>query len=227
MQVNQRRIIIIGAGFLQVPAIKISKELGLFTIVFDYNKEALGMKLADLPIVISTRDIEGCVREAKNIARNTKIDAVITVGTDASSTVAALQAALDLAGNKFEDAYAASNKIKMRERFKMHNVPQPNFYPAWSYDDALSIFHKLNKPLVVKPADNMGARGVMKISDEEQVLYSFNRAKSASPSGEVIIEEFMDGPELSIDMLIFEDDIHVTGIADRIIEFPPYFLEIF
>ncbi len=225
MLTQQKSIIIIGAGVLQVPAIKIARELGLFSIVFDYNIEALGMKFADLPVVVSTRDIEGCVRSAKSIAENHRIDAVITVGTDASSTVAAVQAALDLPGNRFEDAYAATNKIKMRQRFAEHNIPQPNFYPVWTYDDALEAFNKLQKPVVVKPVDNMGSRGCMKIEKEGTLRNGFNRAKSASTSGEVILEEYMDGPELSIDMLIYGDEIFVTGVADRVIEYPPFFIE--
>lgn len=220
-----KRIIIIGAGLLQVPAIQIAKDMGLYTIVLDYNKDAPGMKIADYPIIASTRDVDGCVRVARALSKEIGIDGVITVGTDASSTVAAVANALGLPGNRFEDAYAASNKIRMRERFKKNNVPQPNFFPVWNYDEAVEAYRNLTKPVVIKPADNMGARGVMKVSDEKDVLNAFNRAKSASPSGEVIIEEFMEGPELSIDMLIYNDEIYVTGVADRIIEYPPFFIE--
>ena len=220
-----KRIIIIGAGLLQVPAIQIAQEMGLHTIVFDYNKDAHGMKIADYPMVVSTRDVDGSVRAARDLSQKMDIHGVITVGTDASTTVAAVANALGLPGNRFEDAYAASNKIRMRERFKKNNVPQPDFFPVWNYEEAMEAYKHLNKPVVVKPADNMGARGVMKVANENDILAAFNRAKSASPSGEVIIEEFMDGPELSIDMLIYNDEIHVTGVADRIIEFPPFFIE--
>lgn len=220
-----KRIIIIGGGLLQAPAIQIAQEMGLFTIVADYNKNAYGMKIADYPLVVSTRDVDGNVRAARTLSKQMKIDGVITIGTDASTTVAAVATALGLPGNRFEDAYAATNKIRMRERFRKNNVPQPNFYPVWNYEEAKEAFVRLNKPVVVKPADNMGARGVMKISYENEILNGFNRAKSASPSGEVIVEEYMDGPELSIDMLIYENEIFVTGIADRIIEHPPFFIE--
>ena len=220
-----KRIIIIGAGLLQVPAIQIAQEMGLYTIVFDYNKDAPGMKIADYPMIVSTRDVDGSVRAARDLSQKMEIHGVITVGTDASTTVAAVANALGLPGNRFEDAYAASNKIRMRERFKKNNVPQPNFFPVWNYEEAIEAYKHLNTPVVVKPADNMGARGVMKVSSESDVLAAFNRAKSSSPSGEVIVEEFMDGPELSIDMLIYNDEIYVTGVADRIIESPPFFIE--
>ena len=173
-----KRIIIIGAGLLQVPAIQIAKDMGLYTIVLDYNKDAPGMKIADYPIIASTRDVDGCVRVARALSKEMGIDGVITVGTDASSTVAAVANALGLPGNRFEDAYAASNKIRMRERFKKNNVPQPNFFPVWNYDEAVEAYRNLTKPVVIKPADNMGARGVMKVSDEKDVLNAFNRAKT-------------------------------------------------
>ncbi|MBI4976334.1 MAG: alpha-hydroxy-acid oxidizing protein [Spirochaetes bacterium] len=222
---SQERIIIIGAGVLQMPAIEIAQEMGLYTIVCDYNREAPGMKIADYTVIVSTRDVDGNVRIARELASKMHIHGVITAGTDASMTVAAVANALNLPGIKFEDASAATNKIKMRERFAIHKVPQPGFFPSWTYAEALAAFRKLEKPVVVKPADNMGSRGVMKVEKEIDMLYAFQRAKSASPSGEVIVEEYMDGPELSIDMLIHDGTIHITGVADRIIEYPPYFVE--
>ena len=104
---------IIGAGILQAPAIKIAKEMGLLTVVSDYNSDAYGMKLAYFPIVMSTRDVDGTVRMAKEFMQKRPIHGVITVGTDASLTVAAVQHALDLPGNRIDVAEATTNKIKM------------------------------------------------------------------------------------------------------------------
>ncbi len=216
---------IIGAGILQVPAIKIAKEMGLYTVVTDYNKNAIGLKYADYPIIMSTRDVDGTVRVAKEFNKIRKIDGVITVGTDASLTVAAVQHALDLPGNKIEVAEATTNKIKMRRRLKEKGIPEPEFYSCWSYDDVINASKNLGFPFVIKPADNMGARGVMRVDKFEVIRFAYERAKNASPRGEIIAEEYMEGPELSIDALIWEDKIYITGVADRIIEFPPYFVE--
>jgi len=221
----QKVIFIIGAGILQAPAIRTAKEMGLRTAVTDYNENAYGMKLADFPIVMSTRDVDGTVRVAKQFTRTRRIDGVITVGTDASLTVAAVQHALDLPGNRIDVAEATTNKIKMRRRLREHAVPEPEFYACWSYDDVMEAARELKYPFVIKPADNMGARGVMKVKGPEVVRFAYERAKSATPRGEIICESFMDGPELSIDALIWNGDIHITGVADRIIEFPPYFVE--
>ncbi|HQE60531.1 MAG TPA: ATP-grasp domain-containing protein, partial [Spirochaetota bacterium] len=221
----KKTIMIIGGGLLQLPAIQTAKKMGLQVIVTDYNPEAVGMKFADIPLVISTRDFEGTVREARRQNKLTPINGVLTVGTDASMTVSAVASALNLPGIKFEDAEAATNKVKMRTRFKEHKVPSPKFYPVWSLADAKKACDKLKFPVVIKPCDNMGARGVMLIKEKGMITEAYQNAKDSSPSGELIIEEFMDGPELSIDAVIYKGKITFTGIADRIIEDQPFFIE--
>ncbi len=221
----KKTIMIIGGGLLQTPVITTAKKMGYQVIVTDYNPDAIGMKDADIPIVMSTRDVQGSVRVAKRQNEITPISGVLTVGTDASMTVAAVANALNLPGIKFDDAEAATNKLKMRMRFKEHNIPSPAFLPVWSLSDAKKGCKIIGYPVVMKPSDNMGARGVMRIDNANQVADAFKFAKSASPSGELIIEQFMEGPELSIDAIIFNEEITITGVADRIIEYPPNFVE--
>jgi biotin carboxylase len=218
-------LMIVGAGILQAPAIRIAQEMGLLTLVTDYNRNAYGMKLSDFPTVMSTRDVDGTVRVAKEFSKKHRIDGVFTVGTDASLTVAAVQHALDLPGNRLDVAEATTHKVKMRSRLRERGVPQPEFFSCWKYDDAVDAARALGFPFVIKPVDNMGARGVMRVDKAEVIRFAYERAKSASPRGEVICEGFMDGPELSIDALVWNGEIHITGIADRIIEYPPYFVE--
>jgi len=221
----KKTIMIIGGGLLQVPVIQTAQKMGLQVIVTDYNPNAIGMKHADIPIVMSTRDIDGSVRVARSQNELTPISAVLTAGTDASMTVAAVASALDLPGIKFEDAEAATNKIKMRMRLTEKQVPCPKFLPVWSLSDAKKACGILKFPVVIKPADNMGARGVSRIDSRSQIAEAFKFAKSASPSGELIIEEYMEGPELSLDAVIHDGEITITGVADRIIEYPPFFVE--
>ncbi|MDH5680924.1 MAG: ATP-grasp domain-containing protein, partial [Spirochaetota bacterium] len=221
----KQHLMIIGGGLLQVPAIQTAKEMGLTTIVTDYNKEAYGLKLADYPIVMSTRDIEGTVRVGRAFHEQIKLDGVFTVGTDASMTVAAVAGALNLPGIKFDNALAATNKLKMRQRFKEAGVPSPDYVGCWTIEETLKAYHALGGKVVIKPTSNMGARGVRRVFDEMDVEAAFQSAKKNSPSGEVIVEEFMDGCELSIDALIFNNKIYIAGIADRTIKHEPYFVE--
>ena len=222
---SKKHIMIIGAGILQVPAIQIAHEMGLSTIVTDMNPNAYGLKISHHPIVMSTKDIEGTVRAARELNKTVKIDGVMTIGTDASMTVAAVANALNLPGIKTSVAEAAVNKMKMRNKLKTAGVPVPEYRSVWSYEELVNAFKELSCECVLKPTDNMGARGVRKVTNEKELKQAFELAKSCSPSGELILEEYMQGPELSIDALIWKDEIHICGVADRIIEYPPYFVE--
>ncbi|MCB1322646.1 MAG: alpha-hydroxy-acid oxidizing protein, partial [Leptospiraceae bacterium] len=224
----QRNIIIIGGGTLQVPLIETILGMGLNPCVFDMSMDAPGMKLAGRAIKMSTRDIDGCVREARLLHNSVPIHGVITAGTDASRAVAAIAGALELPGIRYADAEAASNKVLMRKRLRKHGVPVPDFYPVWSVKEAREAMDELQFPLVIKPADNMGARGVIKIERREDIYAAFRHARRNSPTGEMILEEYMPGPELSIDALSWNDGRArlITGIADRIIAREPYFIEL-
>lgn len=222
----KRTILIIGGGLLQVPIIQTAKTMNLKTLVADMNPESIGFRIADDRILMSTKDVEGMVREAKRYAQSHSIHGVVTAGTDASMTVAAVANSLDLPGIRFIDAEACSNKVKMRRRLKDHGVPIPNFAPVWNIQDARDALDFLKFPLVIKPADNMGARGVIKVENREELQAAFKHAKKFCPTGELILEEYMVGPEVSVDALSFNGKFRITGIADRIIEREPYFIEV-
>ena len=221
-----KHLLIVGGGVFQVPAIKTAKSMGLKVAVTDYNPEAEGMLLADYPIEVSTRNINLTVNMAKQFHRACPLDGVLTVGTDASQTVAAVADALNLPGIPFEVAERATDKIKMRQVLKNKNVPVPDFRPIWTLEECSEAIKDLSLPLVIKPCDNMGARGVRKIENLDELIPAFREAKEASISGKLILEEFMEGAELSLDALVFEGKIYITGVADRIIERAPYFVEI-
>lgn len=221
-----KTLMIIGGGTMQIPAIRVAKEMGLQVIVTDYNPNALGFSMADVNIIMSTKDIEGSVRAAREYTQTGRIDGIITVGTDASMTVAAVANTLGLPGIRFEVAERATNKIKMRHCFAQNRIPSPRFYEAWTIHDAYKAAKELGFPLVVKPSDNMGARGVVKVESKDEIRKAFQEAKAASPSGEIVLEEFMPGDELSIDALVYDRKVIFAGIADRIIDFPPYFVEL-
>ena len=224
--VEGKTILIIGGGLLQVPIIQTAKTMRLHTVVADMNPSSIGFQIADEAIVMSTKDVEGMVRESKKFAQNSQIHGVITAGTDASMTVAAVASALQLPGIRFVDAEAASNKVKMRQRLKEFGMPIPRFAAVWSLQDAKDALDSLTFPLVMKPADNMGARGVIKVNQKDDLPTAFRHAKRFCPTGELILEEYMEGPELSVDALAFQGQIRMTGIADRIIEREPYFIEV-
>jgi biotin carboxylase len=223
---DKRGVIIIGAGLMQIPLIQAAKRMGLRTIVTDYNRRSPGFTMADIALEVSTRNIDFSVLIARRIADQIPVHGVLTVGTDASRTVSAVAAALELPGIRYDVAERATNKVKMRQCLKEHGVPSPDFEYVWSREDARRAVNRLGLPLVIKPADNMGARGVRLLSHKREIDDAFTAARRASVSGMLIIEEFMQGEELSIDALVWDGRIEITGIADRIINGSPYFIEL-
>ena len=140
---SMKRIIITGGGTLQVPIIRKAASMGLQSIVFDMDTDAPGKEYCWRFVQMSTRDIDGCVREAKRIALEMPIHGVITAGTDASRAVSAIAAALDLPGIRYTDAEAASNKVLMRKRLRKSGVPIPDFYPVWNLKEARDALDEL------------------------------------------------------------------------------------
>ena len=173
---RQRHLLIIGGGVFQVPAIKVAKSMGLKVVVTDYNVDAEGMLIADYPIEVSTRNINLTVNAAKQFHSSCPLDGVMTVGTDSSQTVAAVANALSLPGIPFEVAERSTDKIKMRRRLDEMGIAVPNYKPVWTIDDLNTAIEEMPLPLVIKPCDNMGARGVKMISEPHDALSAFHEA---------------------------------------------------
>ena len=221
-------IFILGAGIMQIPAIKAAKELGYRVFVADANSKAEGIPLADEFCHIDLKDKHAIAEEASRLRKEENLAAVFTAGTDFSANVAYAATAAGLPGLDYSTALIANNKILMRRAFAEAGVPSPAFYPVKSSTEALEACMKLDFPVVIKPVDSMGARGVVKINrieDEEYIRDAVKKALEASISSEALVEEYMDGPEFSLDALVYEGEITVCGVADRHIFFPPYFIE--
>ncbi|HAK46071.1 MAG TPA: hypothetical protein DCO79_09175 [Spirochaeta sp.] len=221
-------ILILGAGIMQIPAIKAAKQLGYRVFVADVNTEAPAISLADEFRHIDLIDKHAIAEEAVRLRKEHNLSAVFTAGTDFSATVAYAATAAGLPGIDYTVAMTASNKILMRRAFSEAGVPSPSFYPVKTRREALEACMNLNFPVVIKPVDSMGARGVVKISsidDEQHIIEAVETAVAASGSCEAIVEEFIDGPEFSLDALVHDGEVTICGFADRHIYFPPYFIE--
>ena len=132
---------------------------------------------------------------------------------------------MDLPGMPFEVAMRASDKSLMRERFREKGLPSPRFVSLGAGVDSETATSGLSFPMVVKPVDSMGARGVRRIDTADQLQPAVFEAIRQSRSARAIVEEYIDGPEFSLDALVYRGEIHLCGIADRHIYFPPFFVE--
>ncbi|MCQ2584128.1 MAG: ATP-grasp domain-containing protein [Treponema sp.] len=216
-------VLILGAGLMQGPAIRSAKELGYKVYVVDADEKAVCAKEADVFQKIDLKAKEEIAEYAKNIA---SLKAVFTAGTDFSASVSYVSGELGLTSHSFEAACNASNKILMRGCFSKAGVPSPKFLKVSKDDVSKDIKVPFDFPFVVKPCDNMGGRGCRMVRSEEEYLPALEDGVNNSRSGTAIVEEYMDGPEYSIDALVYNGTFTVTGFAVRHIKYPPYFIEV-
>jgi biotin carboxylase len=222
-----KTILILGAGIMQVPGIRIARGKGWRVIVADGNPNAIARDMGDRFELVDLKDKEGLLAIARSHSRRTGLDGVFTAGTDFSSSVAWVAEHMGLPGISFATSMRATDKCLMRESFTRAGVPSPGFF-CWSGegDPGAQIPTGLRFPLVVKPVDNMGARGVRRVERAEEMRVACEAALALSRSSRVIIEEFMKGPELSLDAVVHKGVVSICGVADRHIFFPPNFVEL-
>ncbi|MGA2764302.1 MAG: ATP-grasp domain-containing protein [Spirochaetia bacterium] len=220
-----KTILILGAGVMQIPGIRLARANGWKVIVADGNGEALGRPLADHFEVVDLKDRDRLLAVARRCKDRDGLDGVFTAGTDFSSSVAWVAEKMGFPGISFDTAMKATDKCLMREAFQAAGVPSPRFARWTGATDPLSVLGALDFPLVVKPVDNMGARGVRRVDSAEALADACRAALSLSRSSRVIVEEFMEGPELSLDAVVWRGNVSVCGVADRHIFFPPSFVE--
>lgn len=213
---------ILGASILQLPAILKAKEFGLHIIAVDIDPNAIGFKHADESLLISTIDKEQIVQAAiKN-----RIDGIMTLATDLPvRTVAAVAKRLNLVGISEVTALLATDKAMMRERFKDYDIPIPKFHKTNNLVEYLNITRLFKNDFIVKPVDNSGSRGVYWVRSKDDFERAFSYAKNNSRSGEILVEEFMTGREISVEALSFKGEIHVIAITDKLTTGIPNFVE--
>ncbi len=219
------QILIMGGGVMQLPAIRIAKGRGWRVVVADADPRALGRGMCDEFLQADLKDKEAMLACARDLLSRGGLSGVFTAGTDFSSTVAWVGEKLGLPGIGYETAMKATDKCRMREAFDRAGVPSPRF-ACWAPDmDPAKTAARIPFPVVVKPVDNMGARGVMRVDEPDKLASACSAAAALSRSSRVIIEEYMEGPELSLDAIVHDGEITVCGVADRHICFEPYFVE--
>jgi len=224
----KEKIIILGAGVMQGPVINIAKELGFYAIALDGSSSAPCVSVADQFEQIDLKDKEGIEAFARSIQGSTSRLGIMTAGTDFSANVAWVAEKLGLPGIPYESALNASDKSRMRECFKKANLPSPDFITITEVDLPLSPNFSLltsHFPLVIKPVDNMGSRGCRRVDTIEELNEAAKTAIGFSRSGRAILEGYMEGPEFSVDAIVYHGEITICGLADRHIFFPPYFIE--
>lgn len=218
-----KRILILGASILQLPAIKKATQNGYYTIVADMNPNAVGVQYADEFHCVSTIDIEGVVKLAEKV----KPDGIMTLATDMPMrAIAAATTKLGLPGITMDTAIKSTDKGEMIKAFEEHNVEHPWYYIVESPKDFDRVLDSITYPCVIKPTDNAGNRGVSFAADRQELVVAYKYSFENSRSGHVIIEEYMEGEEVSVEIIVYKSHVHILAITDKLTLGKPYFVEI-
>ena len=221
-----KKIMILGASILQLPAIEKGIEMGLEVIAVDMNPEAVGFKVPGVEKeVISTIDTPAILEAAKRH----QINGIMTLASDMPmQSVAAVSQEMGLVGITEDTALKATNKAFMRDALREAEVPVPLYFRVKDKEEFKTAVGKVRDAgykCIVKPADNSGSRGVDLLKDDTDLDVAYEYTVHYSRGGEIVVEEFMEGPEVSVETLAVNGDVHIIQITDKLTTGSPFFVE--
>ena len=202
------KALVLCGGKPQIALIHELKRRNITAILADANDKAAAVQYADVFYKVSTLDVVGI----EKIALAEKVDFILSVCADQMLLVAAqLSEKLNLPCYiDYETAKNVSSKEYMKRVFVENNIPTAKYIVGSSI--SLSVIGELNFPLIVKPVDCYSSRGVKKVLNYDELLSAFENAKNLSRTETVIVEEFVDGLELSVDIYVENGKVNILCI---------------
>lgn len=217
----KERLVIIGAGEFQLPLIKKAHELQYETHVFAWVEGAVGKESADYFYPISITEKEQILEECRKIQPT----GIVSIGSDlAVLTVNYVARKLNLIANPKITDIISTNKYEMRKAFTKHNIDVPKFIKS-SGNIGIEELEKFTFPVIVKPTDRSGSRGITKVERMEDVQSAIDIAISNSFAMEAIIEEFIEGPEYSCECISYQGEHTFLAFTQKFTTGAPHFVE--
>lgn len=216
--IMNKKILVLGAGIMQIPVIKKVKELGYIPIVADFAIDAPGFKYSDNNYIVSTLDYEGIL----SVAKKEQVDGILTTSDAPVRVVAKIAKQLGFKSMSEETAEICTNKLKQRTLFKENNVGCPDFVIVHSRlrDITFSSF-----PCIVKPIDSSASRGVSIAVNDEDLRKAIDYAFDFSRSETVLVEQFIEGREFSVETFTQNKETTVVAITEKHLLNNGYFVE--
>ena len=216
----RKSLLIVSAGVEAVAGIQLAKSMGLRVVVSDMNPDAPGSAVADDHLLASTYDVQATVAAARAYHEQVRpLDGVMCIASDVPLTVASVAAALGLPGIPVESARLATDKLAMKQRFAADGVPIPWFSPVRSAAHLRELVAAQGLPLVIKPVDSRGSRGVLRLTPDVDLDWAYGVALGHSPTGRVMLERFLPGPQVSTESLVVDGVAYTPGFSDRNYEY--------
>lgn len=222
-----KKIMVLAAGLLQIDVIEKAKSMGYYVLAVDGNPKAPGFNVADKAICADIVNEEAMLK----IARDEHVDGVIHPCSEVSMAVMGrINDELGLSGISRKQAICATNKHLMRKAFEKGNAPSPKSILAQDAEDAWNrLQNEFDTDAILKPSRNSGSRGIAKVSRnmyKGDFIRAYDEALSESRDHSVLIEQFIEGPEFSIEMIVWRGEIHVLTVTDKKTTGAPHFVEL-
>lgn len=216
-----KKLAIIGASYLQEPLIQKAKSMGIETHVFAWKANDVGEKSADFfyPISIVEKD------EILSKCREIGIDGICSIASDlAAITVNYVANAMGLVGNSMECSHVSTNKHAMRKCFESANIPSPKSILVRNAGDMAGI--DICYPVIVKPLDRSGSRGITKVDKEEELSDAIETAKQQGFEKAALVEEFVCGSEYSVECISWHGEHTFLALTYKYTTNAPHFIEV-
>ncbi len=217
-----KKLAILGASYLQLPLLLKAREYGIETHCFAWdNEDAVGKTAADFFYPISVLDTEKILETCTRI----QIDGITTIATDICIPVIAhIAEKLNLISNDPETAFRSTNKLAMRAAFLKSGIRSPRFIAIDKNSN--DSFNDFSFPLIVKPTDRSGSRGVFKVENRAELPTAISKALEESIEKKAVVEEFIEGAEISVECLSWQGKHFLLAITDKITTGAPHFVEL-
>jgi len=225
-----KTILIVSGGIEAADAARRAKELGYYVVVSDRDPEAPGFAFADSCLIADVYSPTETAAAAERYNRKIRrIDGVICVAADAPVTAATVAHRLGIRGLPLHAAQTACDKLAMKRCFSDAGVPVPWFAPVETPQALQRIAIERGNNLVIKPVDSRGSRGVQRIAQVADLTKAFMLAREHSPTERVMVEEYLEGPQVSTESIIVNGKCFTPGFSDRNYEYleryAPFFIE--
>lgn len=209
---------ILGAGDTALPLIERAKRRGLVTIVVSTPGDYKGLMLADHRVLCDYRDTETILKQAKYYA----IDGITCTGTDVVvPTIGHVIDELGLHGTGYESAIACSDKWLMKQILIKHGVMTARGFVCKSQDDLALASRMVGFPLMSKAVDSSGSQGVFRVDRLEELREAWEASKHASTSGQVVLEQFLDGLEYGAQAVVEGNQVKAVFLHNDQLTAPP------
>jgi biotin carboxylase len=214
-----KKIIFIGGSNDHVPFIEAAKDMGYFTVVFDRDEACDGGVVSDAFYKISTHDIEHIIFKCKDLNKENEVRGVMTYSSATEPLVAVAKVCelLGLPSFTTKTINIASDKILMKECFKRFDVPTPKWTSVNEMKEAIHFFEKSDSmPLIMKPSSGaQGSIGVFLVKQLSDIVSNYQNTSLSSSDSKVIIEEYYQGKEFSVDGIVMGGELFVFSVSEK------------